>query len=174
MKITPGFLITAIMLACLAQSAAAVEVYQWTDENGVVHFSQWAPEGQGENVETVFVEGEEGAANGLGISEEDDPEGYAAHREQMAALRSDMEARREAEQERREQASRAQVVYLPPENTTYFYPGYGYRPPNRPANRPPGRPPNRPPDRPRPQPQPGNGNDDYPTSVLRPISRKKP
>ena len=164
MKSTKTLLLSGFLVLGFALPLQALEVYQWTDEDGVVHFSQWAPEGRHHEVETVSLEGTGEASNGLGISEEDDPEGYRAHREQMAALRAEMQARRESERERREQAAQTEVVYLQQENPyPYVYPPYGYRPPYKPDRPPP----------PRPQPLPGDGAEDPPTSTLRPLSQRR-
>lgn len=129
-------------MAALSTSCPALEVYQWTDQDGVVHFSQWSPGRDVENVETVEVEGGGTAENGLGVSEQDDPEGYQAHRAEMDALWAELEERREAGRRRQEAASTTQVVYLPseyPGRGPYFWPGGGLRPPHKP-----GRPPSRP------------------------------
>lgn len=150
MKSTRIHLSAILFFACTTLSAQMVEVYQWTDEDGVVHFSQFAPDEQAGNVETVSVDGGEGASHGLGISEEDDPEGYKAHREEMEALWAEREARREAARNRQAQAPRTEYIYVQQEYASPFiYPRYGYRPPNRP------------PDKPRPRPgvdpvDPGN------------------
>lgn len=166
MNSTTTYLFSILLLALFIRPLHAIEVYQWTDENGVVHFSQWAPDEQQGDVQTVSVDGGEGAENGLGISEEDDPEGYQAHREQMDALWSDMEARREAERERQAQASKTEFIYLQPENNyayqyPYIFPGYGNRPPNRPG---------RPPHKPRPLPA---GPED-PGAIIKPATLKRP
>lgn len=134
-----GLLAWTVSVPCLA-----LEVYQWTDENGVVHFSQWAPGDEVENVETVSVKGGGRQDNGIGISEADDPEGYKAHREEMAALWARIEARKEAER----RAPSTEIVYLPSEpyyEYPFFGPGFGLRPPFRP---------DRPPHRPKPPPEP--------------------
>lgn len=131
-----------ICAVLVALPGMAIELYQWTDEDGVVHFSQWAPGEEVENVETVSVEGGGETDNGLGISEADDPEGYQAHREGMDALWAELEARREEERQRQRSAPTRDVVYYPSEpgyGYPYVYPGYGLRPPHRPD-----RPPNRP------------------------------
>lgn len=145
----------AAMIAALSGApVAAVEVYQWTDENGVVHFSQWAPGGHVDDVETVSVDGE-GGDNGLGISEEDDPDGYQAHRQEMDALWSAIEERREASRSRQDSAPSTEIIYVgaePSYAVPYFAPGY------RPYPRP----------RPGPKPRPGQGEreeDGPPASV---------
>lgn len=163
MRPTTALIYPGLLLLWLTLPVHALEIYQWTDEDGVVHFSQWVPEEQPEGVETVNIQGAGEASNGLGISEEDDPEGYQAHREQMDALWADLEARREADRDRQEQATRTEFIYREPEyENPYIFPGYGYRPSNRPPNKP-GRPPNRP----RPHAEP-------PSAVLAPPPLKKP
>jgi len=44
-----------VVLACAAAPAAAAEVYRWVDDEGVVHYSQWAPESQQEELATIDV-----------------------------------------------------------------------------------------------------------------------
>lgn len=168
MKPKTTLMCSFLLLAWLASPVDALEVYQWTDEDGVLHFSQWAPEEDHEGVTTVNVDDGEDTANGLGISEEDDPEGYQAHREQMDALWADLEARREADRERQQQVSRTEVIYTEPVNSyPYVFPGYGYRPGHRPPNKP-GRPPNR------PRPQPGVDPEDPGRSGIAPGTLKRP
>lgn len=123
--------------------AQTVEVFQWTDEDGVVHFSQWAPEEDVSGVETFSVDSRGAAENGIGISEADDPEGWQAHREEMDALWAEMDARREADRERRANQPTTEVVYVY-DQPSYGYPFFfnGFRP-DRPIHRP-GRPPMRP------------------------------
>lgn len=127
---------------CLAGFAApglAVEVYQWTDENGVVHYSQWAPGDHVDSVETVRVDGGGESRNGLGISEEDDPYGFQAHREEMDALWAEIEERREAAQSRQEAAPTTEIIYLDsePGYSVPYYPGFRPRPPHwEPGDRP--------------------------------------
>ena len=129
-----------LFVAIFATPVVALEVYQWTDENGVIHFSQFAPGDHIDSVETLDVLGEEELGNGLGVSEDDDPYGYKAHREAMDDLWADMEERREAGRQRQAATPSTQIVYVREEaEYPYVYPGYGLRPPNRPV-RPPHRP----------------------------------
>lgn len=133
-------------MAAMSTSCSALEVYQWTDQDGVIHFSQWSPGRDVANVETVQVDGGDTTDNGLGVSEQDDPEGYEAHRAEMDALRAEMEARREAGRRRQEASPTPQVVYVPyadPGWGSYFWPGGGLRPPHKPG---------KPPSRPKPPP----------------------
>ena len=133
----------ALCLGATGHAVEASEIYQWTDENGVVHYSQWAPEEDVGEVQTVRVEGGNGN-NGLGISEQDDPEGYRAHQEEMDALWTGIEERREAARSQPE----AQPV------TEYIYVGndWGYEDAIWPVYRPWPQPPNHRPRPPRPRP----------------------
>jgi hypothetical protein len=139
------WIVIGMAVAALPLSASAFEVYQWTDQNGVVHFSQWAPADNVKNVERLDVPGGGEQDNGIGISEADDPEGYQAHRDQMDALWDDIDKRREAAKEK-QSSVQTQVVYQN-QDPNYVYPYYprrfhpGHRPGNRPEQLPsPGRP----------------------------------
>ena len=143
--------ILSSLLACgfVAGAAAAQEIYRWTDENGVVNFSDTAPAAEPGGVSTVTVEDTR--------SSDYDPEAdiynVAAQAERMQALREEMKKDREARVERN--AGRQQ-----PEqsnwSTGYAVPAWWWGEPGY------GRPP-RPPQRPeRPIPEP------YPTATLRP------
>lgn len=141
-------LVFALGSVLAAWPALAVEVFRWTDENGVIHFSQWAPEEGVRGVRTVRVVDGGEKDNGIGVSESDDPEGYRAHRAEMDALWAEIELRREAERERQARAPATEIVYLPAEQFygyPYFFPGHGLRPPFKP---------DQPPHRPRPEPPP--------------------
>lgn len=154
----------ALVLGLYVMPVFALGVYKWTDEAGVVHYSQTAPEEDHEGVEMIDLEADPEAGNGLGISEEDDPEGYQAHREEMDALWADIEEKRERARERRDKQERTEVVYVQSEpQNSYVYPWHGYRPPHKP-----GRPPHRP--QPLPAPEPVNP----PTSVLDPLPFRRP
>lgn len=146
--------------ALFGDNLAAVEVYQWTDENGVVHFSQWAPDEDVRDVETVSVKGGAEADNGLGISEEDDPDGYQAHREEMDALWNEIEERRKVARTSQDAAPVPEIIFVgsePDYAMPYYPPGLRPFPRPRPDHRPgdgPGHRPGRPGDR------PGNGDED--------------
>lgn len=152
----------ALLATAISAPVLALEVYQWTDDSGVVHFSQWAPGEAVENLETVSVEGGGRKNHGIGISEEDDPEGYEAHREEMEALWAEIEARREAERRARESAARTEVIYVnaqPAYGYPYLFPGHGFRPPFKPH---------------RPGQRPGDETDDRADPPVRPVPYKRP
>ena len=134
-----------LLLAAHAGNLLAVDIYQWTDADGVIHFSQWSPGDDVPGVAAISLEGVEQSDNGIGVSEADDPEGYAAHRQEMDAMRAEMAARREAERERRDDRSGSPVVYVV-EQPTYAYPWLPrFERPRPPHHRPS-----------RPQPRPGD------------------
>jgi hypothetical protein len=155
-----GGLATGTLAGLMAVPALAVEVYQWTDEAGVVHFSQWAPEDDVEGVETVSVAGGE-SDNGIGVSEQDDPDGYRAHREEMDALWADIDARREAARTPPEPPPGPEIIYVnsEPDYAVPYYP-----PLLRPYPRPPG---------PKPWPRPRSGGEE-PDPPANSLPFKKP
>jgi hypothetical protein len=123
-----------LILSLAPWPANAVEVYQWTDENGVVHFSQWAPTEPEQDVSTLEVDGSQPP----GYDPEEDRYNVAANQKYMESLRSDLDARREAE--KNQSAAAAQQIIqqtVPPEYGTWpVYPGYGQFPSNRPPHKP--------------------------------------
>ena len=146
------------LLACglTAAPAAAQEIYRWTDENGVVHFSDTAPADRSGGISTVTVED----TRPSDYDPEADIYNVAAQAERMQARRENMQKEREARLERQRNAAQQQPA---PSNWTtgnavpawwWDQPGYG-RPPRPP----------RPPERPTPEP--------YPISTLRPPGQAK-
>ena len=154
MKIRHLGILFAAAFGLVVTPVFALGIYKWTDEAGVVHYSEKAPESDEQAVEIMSLNADDG--NGLGISEEDDPEGYAAHREEMDELWADIEEKKERARERREREESRQVIYVQPEQQyNYGNPWFGYRPPHRPI---------RPPERPVQLPEPASP----PSSVLDP------
>jgi hypothetical protein len=104
----------------------AVEVYQWTDEDGVVHFSQWAPTEPEKDVSTLEVDG----SPPPGYDPEADLYNVAANKKAMESLWSDREKR--LEESRKQQAVQGpqiiQQTIMPEYGTWPLYPGYGLRP----------------------------------------------
>jgi len=130
----PAWLAVGLALSLLPWSLAATEVYQWTDANGVVHFSQWAPTAPEKDVSKLDVDGSQPA----GYNPEEDLYNVDANQKSMESLRSDMDARREAGKSQPPQTMQ-QVIQqtLTPEYGTWpIYPGSGQLPSNRPPLRP--------------------------------------
>jgi len=117
-------------LSLVPWAVNAVEVYQWTDENGIVHFSQWAPTKPEKDVSTLEVDGRQPP----GFDPEADLYNVAANQKYMESLWSDFE--KQKEESRKQQAVPGpQIIQqtITPEYATWpVYPGYGLRPPLRP------------------------------------------
>ncbi len=117
-------------LSLAPRPANAVEVYQWTDENGVVHFSQWAPTEPEKDVSTLEVDGSQPP----GYDPEQDLYNVEANQKYMESLWSDREKRQE-ESRKQQAASGPQIIQqtITPEYGAWpLYPGYGMGPPLRP------------------------------------------
>jgi hypothetical protein len=141
------------LLACglIGGPAAAQEIYRWTDENGVVHFSDTAPGARSGPVSTVTVED----TRPSDYDPEADIYNMAAQAERMQARRDEIAQKREARLERQRDAARQQPAEQA-QPVRYAAPGWWW---DRPGY---GKPP-RPPERPKPPiPEP------YPTTTLRP------
>jgi hypothetical protein len=111
---------------------SAVEVYQWTDENGVVHFSQWAPTEPGKDVSTLVLDGNPPP----GYNPEEDLYNVEANQKYMEALWSDLDARREAGKNQSGAGEQVIQQTVAPEYGVWpMYP-YGQFPSNRPPHRP--------------------------------------
>lgn len=141
--------IFTMMFLLAVSPAPAIEVYQWVDANGVVHFSQNAPPGNVQGVEIRTLENDPPAD----YDPEQDIYGVQAQAESMAQLRAEMKKKRE-----RRQNAPQQPLPLDQQPVQPAYPFYG-RPPYYPGMRPPLKP--GPPVRPEP----------YPVETLRPPGR---
>ena len=139
------------LVAFVAAPAGATEVYRWVDEDGVVHFSQTAPDAAVSDVRRQVIEN----PVPTGYDPEQDIYDVAGQQERMQARRDALEREREARRERERQAAQRPVTSAPPPQGYPVYGWPGYRPPNRP--RPPIEPPIEPPVEP-----------DRPPATLRP------
>jgi len=128
-------LISLTLIICLAVPAllqgSEKEMYRWTDENGVVHFTDTRPPGQ--DVSVIPIPSPE--ESGIGQSNDPPPagEGEAANQETMEEALAPAEQRRKEMAERREvilaaraknekecEAKRAEVAQLEPNRRVYF------------------------------------------------------
>lgn len=155
-------LLVLLALAALAcQGVYATEIYRWTDENGVVHFSQTPPPAAQAEVSRLALRDTRPAD----YDPEADIYGVAEQQERMQALREEREKKREERLSRQSRAASQPVVVYPERDylnyPIYRYPGYQPRPPYRPN--PPGQ-------RPRPQP----GDPIRPPSPITPPSPLRP
>lgn len=151
----------SLALAALAcQGLHATEIYRWTDENGVVHFSQTPPPSESEVSKLALRD-----TRPADYDPEADIYGVAEQQERMKALREEREKKRQERLARQSQPSPQPVIQYR-ERDYFNYPIYGY-PGNYP--RPPYRP-NPPIQRPRPQP----GDPIRPPSPITPPSPLRP
>lgn len=111
---------TGLMIGALACGAtAAQDIYRWVDEDGVVHFSDTAPQSASGGVSTVIVED----TRPNDYDPEADIYNVAEQAERMQALREKMEQEREERRERQRNAVPVQQP-APPVRTA----GYGFPP----------------------------------------------
>lgn len=119
-----------IALSLAPWPLGATEVYQWTDADGVVHFSQWAPTSSENDVNRLDVDGNPPS----GYNPEEDLYNVEANQQSMDALRSAMDARREAGKNQPAPTMQQviQQTVTPEYGTWPYYPGNAARLPNRP------------------------------------------
>lgn len=126
-----AMILLVFLCGLLASVVHATEVYRWVDENGVVHFSQTAPNEPGEEVDKLALQD----TRTSDYDPDQDIYGVAAQAERMKALREDLDAKRQASLERQREAAKQPVVqYRQPER--YGYPIFWDarpRPPLRPV-----------------------------------------
>ena len=116
---------TAVTIALLLASATvgASEIYRWTDEDGVVHFSDTAP---GDTVESVTLYVRD--TNPPDYDPDADPYSVRNQAERTSAYWAEFEkARDEREAARREQQERAQRYEPRYDHYRYYY-GPAYLP----------------------------------------------
>lgn len=113
----------------VGSGVGATEIFHWVDENGVSHFTQSAPPSDVAGVKQMMVED----SPPPDYDPEEDRYGVAQQQERMAAMRAEMEEKREAEAKRqRDAAARQPVVrYQDRYGSPLFYnpPYYRPRPP---------------------------------------------
>jgi hypothetical protein len=141
---TSRILLISLALAALAsQPLCATEVYRWTDENGVVHFSQTPPPPSESEVSKLALDNTQPAD----YDPEADIYGVAEQQERMKAWREEREKKRQERLARQPQPAR-QAVNQDRERDYFNDPVWGYpgtypTPPNRPRppiQRPPAQP----------------------------------
>ncbi len=132
---------TLVLLAVIASTnVAATEIFQWVDENGVQHFTQYPPDSEVQGVsKQTLVE-----AGPRGEGPVEDVFNVEAHEKHMAEWREERDKKRKEARERNDYATQQPPKY---QQRNYDYSRSLWYPPiyNRPPQRPPYRPPNRPP-----------------------------
>jgi hypothetical protein len=119
---------TLVIAGICANPALADQMFTWTDEAGVVHFSQWAPN------HTVGVTTlKTASSNAADYDPGSDPYSIQNQAARMNETWSKIEQRKAERKKSREEAQERMAHLQPP---TYYYPGYPY-PYYRPIVRPP-------------------------------------
>lgn len=135
-------LLIAAALAGLAvgNHVRAAEVFHWVDENGVVHFSQWAPDDV-TNISTVVVSND----NPSGYDPLQDPYSVRNQAERVNKTWQALEQRKEERLEKKREAQDALAASYPAQTyhdpyayrSPYAFYGPIYRPVRPPQHRPP-------------------------------------
>ena len=123
-----------VLLSACAASANASEIYQWTDEDGVVHFSDMRP-GDGAVVTTLRFQD----ANPPDYDPIDDPYSIRKQAERINATWTELEKAREERQEKRREEAERNLRYAPAPYDPYLYysrPAYFSHPGRHPRHQP--------------------------------------
>jgi hypothetical protein len=115
-----------VAMCGLGTAMAETEVYHWVDENGVSHFTQSAPSADVGGVRRMTVED----TRPPDYDPNEDRYGVAQQQERMAALREEMNEKREAEAKRQRDAAARQpaVQYVDRYRSPLFWNPPYYRP----------------------------------------------
>lgn len=111
-------LATLVIAGICANPALADQMFTWTDEAGVVHFSQWAPNHTA-GVTTLKT----ASSNAADYDPGSDPYSIQNQAARMNETWSKIEERRAERRKRREEAEERTARLQPP---TYYYPDYPY------------------------------------------------
>jgi hypothetical protein len=131
------YLIATSCLASLILGNAALggEIFHWVDDNGISHFSDWAPKDSNVEVTKLIVSD----ANPPGYDPNEDQNSILGQAERMnerwSELRERQDERRKQRLELEEQQRRQYAVEYdyPYYDDSYFYYRPGYRPIHRPG-----------------------------------------
>jgi len=112
----PILTVAVLLLSACAASANASEIYQWTDEDGVLHFSDTVP-GDGAVVTTLRVQ----ASNPRDYDPLEDPYSIRNQAERTNATWAELEKAREAREEKRREEAERSSRYAPVPYDPYLY-----------------------------------------------------
>jgi hypothetical protein len=110
--------VTLLIAGICASPSLAGEVFKWTDDEGVVHFSQWAPKHTAGVTRLTTA-----SSNAVDYDPESDPYSIQNQAVRMNETWSKLEARKAERRKRREEAEERMARMQPP---TYDYPSYPY------------------------------------------------
>ena len=129
-----GRIVALLSMLCFSIGAAgATEIYSWTDENGVVHYSDTKP-ADNSAIETLHLN----RTNPPDYDPADDPYSIANQAKRTNERYAEVEKAREERAEEHEELAARQPLYLPAYYDPYRYygPGFIYRPSRPPVHRP--------------------------------------
>ena len=104
----PLLIAAALAGLVVGTHARAPDIFHWTDENGVVHFSQWAPDNVA-NISTLVVSG----GNPTGYDPLQDPYSVRNQAERVKATWKALEERKEERLKRKRETQKAFAAYDP-------------------------------------------------------------
>ncbi len=119
---TLGLLLTLVLSALLLAAVAKAQektMYTWTDENGVIHFSDIAPQGQQAREEAIPRNESPGSPDPYASQGESGPS-YADQRRQQIAANNDAAQQKQAVRSARCASWQAELSRLEP-NRRVFY-----------------------------------------------------
>ena len=111
-------LATLVIAGICANPSLADQMFTWTDEAGVVHFSQWAPNHTAD-VTTLKT----ASSNAADYDPESDPYSIQNQAARMNETWSKIEERKAERRKRREEVEERMARLQPP---SYYYPSYPY------------------------------------------------
>lgn len=111
---------------------AAEQVYQWVDEDGVTHFSQWAPDNTVDGLSKIVLT-DTTPAN---YDPEEDRYSIKALADQIESMRAQIEQKREEHRRRQSETNQQTIVQYQNYDSNYgtsaWYPPPLHRPPDIP------------------------------------------
>jgi hypothetical protein len=129
------YIFATAFLLCGTNPAIADEIFHWVDEDGIMHFSDWAPADNTVEVSKLIVSN----SNPPGYDPNQDQNSILEQAERMNERWSELQERQDErrkqrleleDQQRRRYAAEYDYPYY---NDSYFYYRPGYRPIHRPG-----------------------------------------
>lgn len=120
MRIPQLAIVAAVFGVVSAECTVAYEIYQWTDDEGVVHFSQWQPDSDAEDVNKLTL----AVTNPPDYDPAEDEYSIRNQAERTNSVWTRLEEKKEARREERLQALERETQYQP--YYPRYYPPYAY------------------------------------------------
>lgn len=119
-RLTPvGILVALCVLVMMSQTQAQEKkMYSWTDENGTVHFSETAPQGQ-QVQEQLVPASDQTASSGPSATSETGPSYAEQRRQEIAQKRQDAKVN-QAVNDAQCEAWKSEVARLEPNRRVFF------------------------------------------------------